>query len=77
MVRIERETIGAHHRMVASEFDLTLQLVMARGAQTLPVGAIKEEGEVAFMSDNVVNDGGWSGGVGIEHRTETTGRIVG
>ena len=63
--------------MVAVEFDLTLQLVMARGAKTLPVGAIKEEIEVAFMSDNVVNDGGWRGCVWIEGYTETTGGIVG
>lgn len=77
MVRVERETIGAHHRMVANEFDLTLQLVMARGAQTLPVGAIKEEVEVAFMSDNVVNDGGWRGCVRVERYTEPTDGVVG
>lgn len=59
MPGVQWETIGAHHRMEAGKFDLTLQLVMARRAKTLPVGAIKEEVEVAFMSDNVVNDGGW------------------
>jgi len=44
--------------MVSIEFDLTFQLVVAWGAKPLPVGPIKEEIEVTFMSDHMVYDGG-------------------
>lgn len=59
MIGIDREAVLTHHRMVANEFDLTFQLVVAWGAKPLPVGPIKEEIEVTFMSDHMVYDGGW------------------
>ena len=56
---VKREPILTHHRMVASEFDLTLQLVMARSIKTLKIVRVEEQITVAFVWNDMVNHGGW------------------